>query len=41
MKDMEFQYWPVTKPIPANWKLAHDLADTHHGAYSVLIVRVK
>lgn len=35
------QYWPKSKPIPDGW--AHDvgaLEGTHHGYYSILIVKI-
>jgi len=40
MKINTVKYWPVSKPIPKGWRLVSDLADTHHGIYSVLIERV-
>lgn len=35
-----YRYWPLHKPIPEGWILSHDLSDTHHGVYSVLIKQV-
>ena len=37
----EYRYHKVNTPIPTGWELAHDLQDSHHGRYSVLIKRIK
>ena len=38
---MMFRYWPRRHAIPRGWKLAHPMTDSHHGRYSVLLVKKK
>lgn len=40
-KRLIFRYLVHGKPIPKGWRLAHDLRDTKHGAFAVLIEKVK
>lgn len=35
----EYRYLPHKKKMPKGWRLANDLADTHHGKHAVLIVK--
>ncbi len=38
--DIEVRYWSKYKPIPEGWKLLRELADCHHGEWSVIITKI-
>ena len=31
------RYWHKSRPIPAGWELADDLANCHHGEHAIII----
>lgn len=39
MKTGEIMLWDKNKPLPNGWNLVHNLSDTHHGKYAVMIER--
>ena len=38
-KEISIQYWPKNKPIPEGWVQHNGLGGTHHGHYSIFIVK--
>ena len=38
-KEITIRYWPKNKPIPEGWTTHEGLNGTHHGTYSVLLVK--